>query len=157
MAEERDASQQTEQPTQHRLEEARRRGQVASSKEVASFLLLGVTLLAWAGLAPAASSRFTLAMAGLLGRAGTLRLDQAGTGQLLSEAAGIGALAVAAPLLLYLAAPVAAAALQGALLWSTANLGLRLERLSPVAGLGRLLSPRSLLEFLKGPVKLGLV
>ena len=157
MAEERDQSQQTEQPTQHRLEEARRRGQVASSKEVTSFLLLGVTLLAWAALAPAASSRFTLAMAGLLGRAGTLLLDQAGTGQLLAEAAGIAALAVAAPLLLYLAAPVVAAALQGALLWSTANFGLKLDRLSPIAGLGRLLSPRSLVEFLKGLVKLGLV
>ena len=50
-----------------------------------------------------------------------------------------------------------AAALQGALLWSTANFGLKLDRLSPVAGLGRLLSPRSLVEFLKGLVKLGLV
>ena len=157
MAEERDESQQTEQPTQQRLEEARRRGQVASSKEVTSFLLLGVTLLTWAGLAPAASSPFTLAMAGLLGRARTLRLDQAGTGQLLAEAAGIGALAVAAPLLLYLAAPVAAAALQGAVLWSTANLGLKPDRLSPVAGLGRLLSPKSLVEFVKGLVNLGLV
>ena len=96
-------------------------------------------------------------MAGLLERAGTLRLDQAGTGQLLAEAAGIAALAAAAPLLLYLAAPVVAAAVQGALLWSTANLGLKFDRLSPVAGLGRLLSPRSLVDFLKGLVKLGLV
>ncbi len=45
-------SQQTEQPPQHRLEKARRKGQEASSREAGTLLMLGITLLGWMTLAP---------------------------------------------------------------------------------------------------------
>ena len=46
MAEEQDDSQKTEEPTQKRLDEAREKGQVASSREINHwFMILGGTLL----------------------------------------------------------------------------------------------------------------
>ena len=42
MAEEQDDSQKTEDPTSRRLDEARKRGQVANSREVNNLLMLGV-------------------------------------------------------------------------------------------------------------------
>ena len=42
MAEEQDDSQKTEDPTSRRLDEARKRGQVANSREINNLLMLGV-------------------------------------------------------------------------------------------------------------------
>ena len=54
--EEKDDSQKTEEPTQKRLDEAREEGRVVATREVASFLLLGMAaLLCGGGLAVAAS------------------------------------------------------------------------------------------------------
>ena len=46
MADERDSSQQTEEPTQRRLDEARDRGDIAKSQEVSTFIVLGGGTLA---------------------------------------------------------------------------------------------------------------
>ena len=46
MAEDQDPAQKTEEPTQKRIEESRRKGQVATSREVNHwFIILGATLL----------------------------------------------------------------------------------------------------------------
>ena len=157
MAEDRDESQQTEQPTPRRLEEARRKGQVASSREAATFLMLGVTVLGWMALVPPLSAQVTAWLAVLLQRAGTLRVDEPGAGEVLLNGLGITAAALALPMAAYLAAPVIAAALQNAFVWSTESLGFKAERISPLSGLRRLASAKALLETAKGLVKVGLV
>jgi flagellar biosynthesis protein FlhB len=157
VAEERDDASKTEEPTQKRLDEAREKGQVASSREVASFLVLGAALAVWAGLGPAAGERLAGAMAAMLDGAGTLRLDPADAGRLLLAGLGLTALAAGLPLLLNLALPVAAAALQNAVVWSTESLGFKAERVSPLAGAKRLFGGKALVEFAKGLVKLALV
>jgi flagellar biosynthetic protein FlhB len=157
MAEDRDESQQTEQPTPRRLEEARRKGQVASSREAATFLMLGVTVLGWMALVPPLSAQVTAWLAVLLQRAGTLRVDEPGAGEVLLNGLGITAAALALPMAAYLTAPVIAAALQNAFVWSTESLGFKAERISPLSGLRRLASAKALLETAKGLVKLGLV
>ncbi|HSA82148.1 MAG TPA: EscU/YscU/HrcU family type III secretion system export apparatus switch protein [Geminicoccaceae bacterium] len=55
MADEQDPGQKTEEPTQRRLDEARRKGQVASSREVHHALILGAGALLIGFLAPAAA------------------------------------------------------------------------------------------------------
>lgn len=157
MAEEKDDSHKNEAPTPRRLEEARRRGQVASSREVASFLLLAAALVAWVA-APTTSAGLTLALRRFLERAGTLRpgIGDA-AGGLLLDGLGVAALALAVPLTLLTAAPVLAAFLQNALVWSTENMGLKWERLSPLAGFRRLFSAKALVEFGKSLVKLAVV
>ena len=158
MAEDRDESQQTEQPTPRRLEEARRKGQVASSREAATFLMLGITALGWMALVSPLSAQVTAWLAVLLQRAGTLRVDEPGAGEVLLNGLGITGAALALPMAAYLAAPVIAAALQNAFVWSTESLGFKAERISPLSGLlRRLASAKALLETAKGLVKLGLV
>jgi flagellar biosynthetic protein FlhB len=157
MAEDRDESQQTEQPTPRRLEEARRKGQVASSREAATFLMLGVTVLGWMALVPPLSAQVTAWLAVLLQRAGTLRVDEPGAGEVLLNGLGITAAALVLPLAAYLAAPVIGAALQNAFVWSTESLALKAERISPLSGLRRLASAKALLEIAKGLLKVGLV
>ena len=157
MAEDRDKSQQTEQPTQHRLEEARRKGEVANSREAATFLMLGITVLGWMVLVPPLATQVTAWLAVLLQRAGTARVDEAGAGEVLLDGLGITAAALALPLAAYLAAPVIAAALQNAFVWSTESLGFKAERISPLSGLRRLASGKALLEVAKGLLKVGLV
>jgi flagellar biosynthetic protein FlhB len=154
MAEEQDDSQKTEAPSQHRVDEARKRGQVASSREVASFFLMGATLIAWTTIAPWAARDLTISMRSLLENSGTLRLDSAATGHLLAQALGLAGLALMLPLLLYLAAPITAAGLQNAILWSTESLGLKPERISPMSGAKRLFSTKALLELAKSLLKL---
>src|SRR3712207_4555061 len=83
VAQERDDASKTEEPTQKRLEDAREKGQVASSREVASFLVLGAALAVWAGLGPAAAERLAGGMVAMLEGAGTLRLHAADAGRLL--------------------------------------------------------------------------
>ena len=63
MAEDHDQSQKTEEPSQRRLEEARRKGQVASSREVNNALVLasgalfiGVVMGSPAGSTPAGAT-----------------------------------------------------------------------------------------------------
>jgi flagellar biosynthetic protein FlhB len=159
VAEERDESQQTEAPTPRRLEDARGRGQVASSREVTTFFLLAASVLAWAATAPADAARLALAMRSFLEGAAAQRhgLDPALAGGVLLDALATGALAMAVPLALLAFAPVVAAVVQNAAVWSTESLGVKWERVSPLAGFGRVFSAKALVEFAKGLVKLAVV
>ena len=159
MAEERDESRQTEAPTPRRLEEARRRGQVASSREVTTFFLLAASVLAWAAAAPADAARLTLSLRVFLDGAVTWHhsLDPGVAGGVLFEASAMGALALAVPLALLSLAPIIAAVSQNAAVWSTESLGMKWERVSPVAGFGRVFSAKALMEFTKSLIKLAVV
>jgi len=159
MAEERDESKQTEAPTPKRLEEARNRGQVASSREVTAFFLLAASVLAWVAAAPADAARLTLSLRIYLEGAAARHhgLDPGVAGGVLLEALAMGALALAVPLALLSLAPIVAAVSQNAAVWSTESLGMKWERVSPVAGFGRVFSAKALVEFAKSLVKLAVV
>src|SRR4026209_2436941 len=63
MAEEQDDSRKTEDPTSRRLDEARKRGQVANSREVNNLLMLGVfsmSILLFGGTAASAIYKATM-------------------------------------------------------------------------------------------------
>ena len=68
MAEEQDQAQKTEEPTQRRLEEARRKGQVASSREVNHAMILGAGALLVGLLAPALAGDVAAALPPLIQR-----------------------------------------------------------------------------------------
>jgi len=149
VAEFEDRSQKTEQPTPRRLEKARERGQVASSREVYSLLILlsGALMLFAAG--PLAGGWLLLGFRRALeGLAGAEPLSA------LAEAFRFAAMLVAPVLLATAAAAIAAAVLQNAVVWSGESLKPKLSRISPLSGLKRLFSRRSLVEFVKNVIKL---
>ena len=157
MAEAGEDSQRTEEPTQRRIDEARQKGQVASSREVGHwFMILAATVIV---------TVFAPAMLADIGRALTpfLAATEAiptGTDDL--RAALIAtmrelALACLLPLGVLVAAAVAAGVLQHGLLASTERIRPQLDRISPLAGAKRLFSLRTMTEFLKGLAKVAIV
>lgn len=157
MAEEQDHDQKTEAPSQRRLDEARERGQVAASREVATFLSFGAAALVVLAVAPGSAARLAATGRTLLAEAHHFRLDgdalAALSLQLLVEVGASLALAALA----FVAAPIAAAALQNAVVWSGEGLKPKTERISPLAGCKRLFSAHTLVEFAKNLLKVGVV
>ncbi len=152
MAEEREESDRTEEPTQRRQEQARERGQVPTSREPGHVLVLGSGLLllvaagSWSVDHLARSLRAALAAAG----------RTSGAAEAVA-ALGDALLVVLAWLAVPLAAAIAAPALQGGLVWTATPLAPKLERISPLAGVRRLVSGSTLLELAKGLLKLAIV
>ena len=137
----------TEQPTPRREREARRRGEVARSRELPWAVGLAAGLLALAACGPRVVKELAaLLRAVLLGAAGSSAPAD------LPRAALASISGAAAPVLLVpIAATAAAALLQSGFVASLEPLRPRLERLDPVKGLRRLLSPSTF-----GSVALGL-
>lgn len=157
MADDQDQSQKTEEPTQRRLDEARQKGQVASSREVNHALMLAAGAFLIAVLAPVMAAGVTRALRPLLERPHLIATGPADLGGLLAALLGeLGATLLFAALLLFGVA-LATGLIQNGLIFSAAPLAPKLERISPVAGARRLFALRSLLEFLKGLLKIVLV
>lgn len=157
MAEEQDDAQKTEAPSQRRLEEARAKGQLVVSREVATLLLFGAATLLAMSAAPGAAHSLARVGRAFLADAHRISTDGAGLTQL-----GFALLVelgwpLLLPFLALLAAPVAAAVLQNAVVWTAQPLQPKLERISPLAGFKRLFSARSLFELGKSLLKLCLV
>ena len=152
-----DFQERTEQATPKRREDARRRGQVARSRE----LNIAAVLLAGAIVLMAARPHFGAAMEDLVRRVLTLdpaALDhpQAMTAALAD--AGLAALLAFAPLLVVLAlAAVGGALAIGGWVFSAEHVAPKWSRLDPVQGLRRLASVRGLMEVVKALAKAGLI
>ena len=119
-------------------------------------LLAAAAAFAFAG-APQAARTLATVGAALLREAHAVPADGAGLPRLgWSLLAALG-LPLLLPLLLFLAAPVLAAVLQNAVVWTAEPLQPKLERISPLAGAQRLFSLRTLVELAKSVAKLALV
>jgi len=152
-----DQSEKTEEPTPKKLSEARKKGQIPNSKEVNSFaLLLGATLvIAIAG--PFVAIRVYSPLAGLVEQSGTMAVDGGATGEILYELV-LSVLTALSPVfgtLIVLA--ILASMSQSGILFTTGPIEPKLEKISPIKGFSRLFALRSIVEFLKGIVKLIIV
>jgi flagellar biosynthetic protein FlhB len=154
MAEDRDSTEHTEDPTPRRLEEAIKRGDVVRSAEVSTwFTIAGGTFMLMVFAAPAASSLATL-FRGLLENSYQIPADAVGL-NILAKALAMKVLAaLAIPLLILAAAAFAGTVIQHRILFSVEPILPRLSRISPAAGFGRLMSKQALANFLKGLIKL---
>jgi flagellar biosynthetic protein FlhB len=157
MAEEGDDSDKTEEPTQRRLEQAHEKGDVVKSQEVATFFTLGAVTLIVAMAGGPASQTLVAPLRGLIEHAGDIAMDAGGLRRLWSAIGVAIAAAVAVPVLLMLVAGVAGHMVQHRLVYSMEQLKPKLSKVSPLAGMKRLFSPESLVNFLKGLLKIGLV
>ncbi|HUG60313.1 MAG TPA: flagellar type III secretion system protein FlhB, partial [Methylomirabilota bacterium] len=157
MAEQSDDADKTEDPTQRRLEQAHEKGDVAKSHEVATFFTLGaVTLLVAFGSGPA-SRMLMETMRGLVEHAGDISVDGGGLRRLWLAIGAAVALAVALPVLGIMIAGAAGHLVQHRPVFSAENMKPKLSKISLISGVKRLVSPESLVNFLKGVVKLSLV
>lgn len=157
MADDQDQSQKTEEPTQKRLDDARKKGQVAASREVNHVFILGAAVLLLGGLGADLALRLGNVLMPFIAAPHELAADPAGLGKTFIDLAGAVGLVLLVPTLLFIAAALAAGLVQNGLVVSSEPLVPKLERISLVAGVKRLASVRQVVEFLKGVAKITLV
>ena len=154
MAEDQDNSQRTEDPTQKRLDDALKRGDVVKSQEVTTWFIIAGGTLVLVAFSGQMSGGLTTTMRGLIANSHDLRVD--GVGLIwLSEKIGFEVMAaLAIPFLLLAIAAVAGNVVQHRLVWTTDALAPKLNRISPMAGAKRLFSAQAIANFVKGLLKM---
>lgn len=143
-------------PTARKLRQARRRGEVARSRELVTAVvtLAAAGALAWTG--PRAFEQFGDAV----GAAASLEGEPFGAAlRLLLPRLAWAGLEALGPLLVLVvgAALLAGTVSNGGLVFATSQVAPKFERLDPVKGFGRLFKLRSLLELAKSALKLAVV
>jgi flagellar biosynthetic protein FlhB len=140
MADERDDTERSEDPTQKRLDEALERGDVAKSQEVNTwFVIAAASLMLMAFSAPMGQGIATT-LRGLIANSYAIRVDGRGFLHQVSKL-GIEVIgAVAIPLLVLALAAIVGNLVQHRLVWSAEALKPKLSKISPAAGLKRLFS-----------------
>ena len=157
MAEDSDSTDKTEDPTQKRLEEALKRGDVVKSQEVNTwFIIAGATLVLMA-FSGGMGANLTTTMRGLLANSHDIPMDGPTLPRLFQKIGGEMIAAIAIPFLLLMLAALCGNLIQHQLVWSFESLAPKLSKISPLAGLKRLFSLQALANFAKGIVKLVLV
>ncbi|MSO70464.1 MAG: hypothetical protein EXQ88_00350 [Alphaproteobacteria bacterium] len=155
MADDQDQSQRTEEPTQKRLDEARGKGDVASSRELSTWFMLaaatGLSLL----MAPQISRELSWRLARFL--AVPHEMDPAALlGLVTAIGRDFGPILLLPTLVLVVAALISGFVQHGFLL-APERIMPDWSRISPMAGFKRLFSLRACLDLLKGLLKLVLI
>jgi flagellar biosynthetic protein FlhB len=154
MAEAGDDSERTEEPSQKRLEEALKRGDVVKSQEVNTwFVMAGATLVLMA-FSAGMSRDLTTTMRGIIANSWQISVDGPALPALFKKIGGEIVAAVAIPFLVLMLAALGGNLVQHKLVWSFDGIMPKLSKLSPLAGLQRLMSKQALANFGKGLVKI---
>jgi flagellar biosynthesis protein FlhB len=157
MAEERDDTERTEDPTPRRLERAIQRGDVVKSAEVSTwFIVAGGTLTLMVFAAPMAASLQTI-FRGLLANSHQIATDGPALAALVKTLATDIVAALGIPLLLLCLAALAGVVIQHRIVFSFDPVTPQLSRISPAAGFTRLFSRQALANFAKGLAKLTVI
>jgi flagellar biosynthetic protein FlhB len=157
MADDSDDAEKTEEPSQHRIEEFRKKGDVASSRELSSVLVLSACMLALSLSLVYIYEELTKYMEWLY----TLDIAQAYSQKSLNTITTrtfVVALKCAAPVTMTaLCVGILAQVAQIGILYSPEVLELNLDRINPLNGVKRLFSMNSLFESVKGVFKFAVI
>jgi flagellar biosynthetic protein FlhB len=157
MAEEKPENDKTEEPSQRRLDDALKRGDVVKSQEVNTWFIMGGATLVLMVFSAGMSRDLSTTMRGLVANSWQIRTDGPALGHLMKLIGGELLAALAIPFVLLMLAAVAGNLIQHRFVWSLDTLTPKLSRISPMAGLQRLFSKQALANFGKGLLKLVIV
>ena len=157
MAEERDDAQRTEEPTQKRLDEALKKGDVVKSVEVATFAMIAGGTLALVLFAQGAARSFTNNFTIFLSDSAQLSVD-AGSAAALMKKCVFALFALVGPAAgLLLMTAIGGHLLQHRPFFSTEKIKPDFSKLSPMAGFKRLFGLDGMVNLIKGIAKIALV
>lgn len=155
MAEDDDSK--TEEPSERKLQKAREEGDVAVSQELKTWvMILGATIM-MALMVPGMASRMTGTFTKFLEQPHAMPTDLDGLRQVIAGLLLDVGLAMALPLGLLMVFGMSGPLMQHGLMLTAKKIAPSWNKISPMAGAKRLFSSRSLMEFLKGLLKLTLV
>ena len=148
-----DQSEKTEEPTQKRLEDAHKKGDVPKSQEVNTwFVIVGATLIILI-FADGMAKDLMRTFGGFLSLVHQIRSDGESFRLMWSETGGMVLSALAVPLLLLMLFAIAGNLVQHRPLLSGEQLKPKLSKISLISGWKRLFSLTSLVNFAKGIAK----
>ncbi|MGF7153904.1 flagellar biosynthesis protein FlhB [Novosphingobium gossypii] len=152
-----DKDQRTHEPTAKKLEDARKRGEVAIAPEVrhATMMAGAVAVIGWLGLS--ALQRLGTMLKRLWGSAEDFTLDPDGAQNLATGVAWHTLVSLLPIFAVLTAAAVGTVFLQGRATMSWARLAPKWSKLSPASGFNRLFGTRALVEFTKTLAKIGAI
>ncbi len=157
MADEPDKSEKTEDPSQHKLDEAHKKGDVAKSQEVTTwFMMLGSTLM-FAIFAPMTATRLMEQLSTIMANADQYSLEGGGIAGLFNGLMSSVLVTILLPLSFLALFAIAANLVQHKLVWSVEPVTPKFSKVSPLKGAKRLFSGEALVNFAKGLIKLGVV
>ena len=157
MSEQPDESQKTEEPTAKRLRDARQKGQVATSREFNTWLLLlgfgGI--LTFAG--PAIMGDIKAVLSTFVHRAHDIGMSADNLGAVLGDLILEILTILALPFGMFVALAFVGSAAQTGLLVATEPMKPKPEKISLIKGVQRLFSAKQMAEFVKGLLKIAIV
>jgi len=157
MSEQADDSQKTEEPTQKKLGEARRRGQLAISREVNTWVMLLSGTLAVAMMAPWIMGRMRTALLPYVEYPHLISLNMGSVVHRMEATLMDTLLALWPALLFFFIAALIGPILQNGLVFSPKAMEPKLDKFDQIKGAKRIFSLRQASEFPKGIVKLVIV
>lgn len=157
MAEGEDDSEKTEDPTQKRLDDARQKGQIPTSREVNHWIMFLAGAIFILGLAPSTGRDVADALDGIFANAHAIDVTSRALPELFSRLIADIGLAIAPLAALLIVFAFAAGVIQNGFMFTPESIKPSFDKISPIAGFKRLFSLRSLTEFAKGVLKLAIV
>jgi flagellar biosynthesis protein FlhB len=154
---EQDQESKTEEPTSKRLQEAREKGQVAQSREISSFAMIGAGTIGVLALGGDAAGSLMTAMRAFIERPHRFAVDENGVADVLTIAATEMGTALMPILILMVIAALGASIVQQGWLISTESLKPKWSKISPASGFKRIFSVKGMVELVKGIFKIAIV
>jgi len=147
----------TEDPSQKKLEDAHKKGDVVKSQEVTTWFTLAGSALMFTTLAPGTSQALAESLKGLLANADMYEVGGAAFGSIFWQIMGAILLVSVIPMIVVAVFATAGNLVQHQPLVSFDPIKPKFSKVSPLAGFKRLFSKESLVNFVKGLVKLSVV
>ena len=149
--------QKTEYPTQKRIQEAMKKGNVPFSREITNFLIVIIMAFTVGVFAPYMMRNTVLLLGPFINAPETLATDATGLGHIMEDVLIESMLIIALPVIFVMAAALISRYAQSGFFISFEVLEFKLSKLSPLAGIKRIFSARSMIEFIKSVFKLLIV
>ena len=150
-------SSKTEDPSQKKLEDAHKKGDVAKSQEVTTWFMLSGSALIFAMMAVPTSAGLMQRLKSLMANADRFEVGGSGFGAILNQLATSILLVALIPLLVLAGFAVAANLVQHKPLLSLDPIKPKWSKISPIEGFKRLFSSQALVNFGKGLFKISIV
>jgi flagellar biosynthetic protein FlhB len=152
-----DDAQKTEDPTSKKLEEARKKGNIALSREVNNWIMLFAGTMMITSMMPYFFDHTTQILKYYIAESHTISGTPGGLTLSLGELTKEMLVLMAGPLILFMIAGIVGPLAQVGPLFAPEVIKMDLGKISIIKGFGRLFSQRALVEFGKGVIKIALI
>src|SRR5260221_10603584 len=154
MADENDAADKTEDPTQKRLDDAHDRGDVAKSQEINTWFVIAGATLVLSTFSGSIGGGIMMPLRNLIANSWMIHADGPGVMALVQSLEYVLIAALGVPLLMLALAAIAGNMIQHRLVWSAESLKPKFSKISPGAGAKRIFGKQAAANFAKGLFKL---